>query len=487
MQLMLVSGFLLLVSVFASKTTSRLGIPILLVFILVGMVSGSEGPGGMSFANPEVTHILGTIALSFILFSGGLSTDLRSVIPVWKQGLLLATIGVLISTFLVGSLIHLVTGWGVINSALLGAAISSTDAAAVFGILKTRKLGLKPKIQSLLELESGSNDPMAVFLTLSLIQIILVPGHFNWFEIFRSFFIQMSLGGLLGWSLGLGMVRLINWLDLESEGLYPVLTIAGVICIYSLSEYFGGNGFLSVYLAGLSMGSKKYMSKQTLGVFHDGLAWLMQVAMFLSMGLLVKPSEVLSVALPGFFFSLGLVFVARPISVGLCLLPFRYSFREIWFLSWGGLRGAVPIILATYFLAKGIPLARTMFNMVFLIVTITMLLQGSSLGFMSRWMRVQEAVQNKRKLPFKSRHHQSEFIEFFIGSNSQVIGKSIFQLRLPKDVLVVLINRQGQDLIPRGSTEIEVFDRIVCLSAKTSISEVERIFGSEHFLERKIG
>ncbi|MBA2403496.1 MAG: potassium/proton antiporter [Bdellovibrionales bacterium] len=487
LQVMLAVGFLLLISVFASKTTSRFGVPILLIFIVVGMVSGEEGPGGMLFNDAHLTHIMGTIALSFILFSGGLSTDLKLISPVWKEGVLLATFGVLISTAIIGCLIHHVMGWGFLHSALLGAAISSTDAAAVFGILKTRKLGLKPRMQALLELESGSNDPMAVFLTLSLIQVILAPAQFSWLEVLYSFFVQMSLGGLAGWFLGLGLVKLINWLDLEFEGLYPVLTIAGVICIYSMTEYFGGNGFLSVYVAGLAMGSQKYFSKHSLGVFHDGLAWLMQVGMFLSMGLLVVPSEVLPVFGPGILFTLGLVFFARPISVALCLVPFKYSLREIWFVSWGGLRGAVPIILATYFLAKDIPYARVMFNIVFFIVVFSMAFQGGSLGLMSRWMKVQESLKASRKLPFKSRHGQSEFIEFFIGSSSKVIGQSIFQLHLPKDVLVVLILRQGKEFIPRGSTEIEPFDRLVCLSAKTSIPAVEAIFGSEHFLERRIG
>ena len=487
LQLMFAAGFLLLVSVFASKTTSRFGIPILLIFIVVGMLSGADGPGGIVFHNAHLTHILGTISLGFILFSGGLSTNLSAIKPIWKEGLVLATVGVLVSTSLVGYLVHVVTGWGWVYCALLGAAVSSTDAAAVFGILKTRRLGLKPKIQALLELESGSNDPMAVFITLSLIQVLLNPEHLSWAGILQSFFIQMSLGALAGWFLGRALVKLINWLDLEFVGLYPVLTIGGVVCIYSLTEYFGGNGFLSVYLAGLSMGGQKYVNKQTLGVFHDGLSWLMQVAMFLSMGLLVTPSEVLPVVGIGLLFSLGLVLVARPLSVAICLLPFRYSFREIWFLSWGGLRGAIPIVLATYFLAKGIPRAAVMFNIVFFIVVMTMLLQGSSLGLMSRLMKVQELEVPKRKLPFKSRHSSSEFIEFFIGSASQVIGKSIFQLHLPKDVLVVLINRQNQEFIPRGSTMIEPFDRLVLLSARNSIGAVEQIFGSEHFLERKIG
>lgn len=481
-------GFLLLISVFASKTSSRFGIPVLLIFIAVGMLSGSEGPGGIVFLDAHSTHVMGTIALVFILFSGGLSTDLKLIAPVWKEGVVLATAGVMISTFLMALLINWVTNWGLLLSSLLGAAVSSTDAAAVFGILKTRKLGLKPDLQALLEFESGSNDPMAVFLTLSLIQLVISPTEISTWTFFYSFFIQMSLGGLAGWFMGQGLVKLINWLNLEFEGLYPVLTIAGVLCIYSLTEYCGGNGFLSVYLAGLAMGGEKYFSKQTLGVFHDGLAWLMQVGMFLSMGLLVNPSEILPVMGQGLLFTLGLVFLARPLSVALCLVGFkRYNLREMWFLSWGGLRGAVPIILTTYLLAQSIPNAKSMFNIVFFIVIITMLFQGSSMGLMARWTKVQQSLKEKRKLPFKSRHHHSEFIEFFIGSSSPVIAKSIFQLHLPKDVLVVLVHRQGDEFIPRGSTMLEPFDRLVCLAAKTSIEAVEKIFGSEHFYDRKIG
>lgn len=487
LQLMLGSGLLLLISVFASKTMSKFGLPLLLIFILVGMLAGSEGPGGIIFNNAGLTQILGTFALIFILYSGGLSTHLENVAGIWKPGVVLASAGVMISTLIMALLIQFIMDWSFLSSALLGATISSTDAAAVFGILKTRKLGLKPQLQSLLELESGSNDPMAVFLTLSLIQVLLAPQDFSWSQVGMSFFIQMSLGGLAGWFLGQGLVKIINWLDLEFEGLYPVLSIAGVVCIYSFTEFCGGNGFLSVYVAGLSMGNEKYISKKTLGVFHDGLAWLMQVGMFITLGLLVNPSEMLPVMVPGIFISLALMFLARPISTLLSLLPFRFHLREIWFLSWGGLRGAVPIILATYLLVESVPNSQQMFNLIFFIVVITMLVQGSSMGIMARWMKVQQSLKEQRKLPFKSRHHHSEFIEFFIGSQSPVIGKTIFQLHLPKDVLVVLIHRNGQEFIPRGNTNIEKFDRLVCLSAKSSIEAVEQIMGSEHFYERKMG
>jgi potassium/hydrogen antiporter len=475
LQILLGLGALLMASVFASKTTSRLGIPILLIFILTGMISGSEGLGGIFFDDPYATQILGTIALIYILFSGGLSTKTELVAPVWKEGVALSTLGVFTSTCLMAIIIHWVTNWDWIPSALLGATISSTDAAAVFGILKTRKLDLKPKMQALLELESGSNDPMAVFLTLSFIQITQSPSSFSFSEILLNFFIQMSLGGLAGWFMGLALVRIINWLNLEFEGLYPVLTIAGVITIYALSEFFGGNGFLAVYLAGISMGSEKYFSKVTLGVFHDGLAWLMQVAMFLALGLLVYPSQIKMVIGTGIFLSVGLIFFARPLSVFLCLWPFKYKWKEMWFISWGGLRGAVPIILATYFLVGGVPRANEMFNLVFFIVILSMLLQGTTVGFMARWMGVQEKVVPLKKLPFKSRTLHRDFVEYIIPKDSPLIGLPIFRVGLPRDVLVVLIHRSEGDFIPRGNTVIEAFDRLVCLASKNVISELDNV------------
>lgn len=475
LQLMLASGVLLLISVFASKTSTRYGIPILLIFIVVGMLSGSEGPGGIHFDRPVLTHILGTVSLMFILFSGGLSTQLKTVEPVWREGAILALIGVMISTAVMAVFIRFALGWDWISSALLSATFSSTDASAVFGILKTQKLQLRPKIQALLELESGSNDPTAVFLTLSLIQLILHPGGFTWSELLMNFFIQMSLGGLAGWFMGQGMVWLINWLDLEFEGLYPVLTIAGVICIYSLTEFCGGNGFLSVYLAGMSMSGEKYFSKKTLTVFHDGLAWLMQVTMFLMLGLLVVPSAIAPTMGTGIFIAIALLFIARPLSVYLCLFRFKYTIPEMLFVSWGGLRGAIPIILATYLLVNQVPGARTMFNLIFFIVILLMLIQGTTLGHMAKWLKVQEPFKLQRRLPFKSREYGRDFVEFEVREGSPLLGKNILELNFPMQVLVVLIHRQDQDFMPDGNTDIELYDRLVCLVDTDAIPELEKI------------
>lgn len=254
-----------------------------------------------------------------------------------------------------------------------------------------------------------------------------------------------------------------------------MLTIAGVICIYSLTEFCGGNGFLSVYLAGLTMGGEKYFSKKTLGVFHDGLAWLMQVAMFLTMGLLVFPSAITEIMDVGIMLALGLLFLARPLSVYLCLCRFKYTPREIIFVSWGGLRGAVPIILATYLLVSNVPNAQAMFNTVFFTVILSMLIQGTSLDAMARWMKVQEPIRPKRRLPFKSRLQQKEFVEFEVGIGSPLLGKKILELDFPIDLLVVLIHRQENDFIPRGNTEIELYDQLVCLVNINDLVELNHI------------
>ena len=475
---MLGLGLLLFLSVFASKPSSKYGIPILLLFIGLGICAGSEG-FGFKFNDPQFTYNLGTISLVFILFSGGMSTQFKFVGPVWKEGVSLAFAGVLLSTALMAFVIKFAMGWDWISAALLGAAVSSTDAAAVFGILKTRNLSLKTHIQSLIELESGSNDPMAVFMTLSLIQIILAPMEFSWTSILQTFFIQMSLGGFAGWFGGRALVKIINWLDLEFEGLYPVLTIAGVISLYALTEYCGGNGYLSVYLAGLTMGGEKFFSKKTLTVFHDGLGWICQVAMFLAMGLLVNPTSLGRVAIPGIMIALGLMFFARPLSVLGCLFPFKFNFKEMWFISWGGLRGAVPIILATYLLSSKVPMAQEMFNLVFFIVVFSMLIQGTTLGHMARWTKVKAPQLPPRRLPFRSRVSNREFIEFEVNRHSKLIGKSILELNLPWDMLVVLIHRQELDFIPRGNTQIELYDRLVCLVSKDLIPNLNNVLNSD--------
>lgn len=471
----LVGGLVVIISVLASKATSRFGFPILLIFIGIGMLLGTDGPGGIHFNDYASTNVLGTVALIYILFAGGLSSVPDVLKPIWKEGVTLATLGVFLTTVFMTLLIHFTLQWNWMSSAILSCAVSSTDAAAVFGILRTQKLQLRSRLRALVELESGSNDPMSVVLLLLLLQFATRPEEATVFLTLQKFFIQLALGGLSGWFMGKALVRIINWLNLEFEGLYPVLTMASVICIYSLTETCGGSGFLAVFVAGFAMSGSKFLSKKALLVFHDGLSWLMQVGMFLMLGLLVNPTELGSVAQPAILFAAGLIFFARPLAVALCLFPFGYrSWREIVFLSWGGLKGAVAIILATYLLMENVPHAKIMFNVIFFIVIISMTLQGVTIGKLSQFLGVCDGEKEKFDT-YDSVRKTNEFIEFEVPVQSGLVGKKIVDLNLPQDVLIVLIHRGEDDFIPRGNTILQIKDRLVCLVNRKVIPEIKQL------------
>ncbi len=480
----LVGSLVLIISVFASKATSRFGVPILLIFIGFGMLLGSDGPGGIHFNDFASTHLFGTFALIFILFDGGFSSQPNVLQPIWKEGITLATVGVFLTAIFMTCLIHFTMGWNWLSSAILSAAVSSTDAASVFGILRTQKMEINSRLRSLVELESGSNDPMSVIIILLLIQFAQHPGEMTILSSMEKFFVQISLGGLSGWFLGKLLVSMINWLKLEFEGLYPVLTMAGVLCIYSLTEYCGGNGYLAVFVAGFSMSNEKFLSKKSLLVFHDGLSWLMQVGVFLIMGLLVSPGELGGVVTHSAVFAFGLIFLARPLAVLICLYPFGYrNWREIAFISWGGIKGAVAIILGTYLLIEGVPHAKIMFNVIFFIVIISMTLQGGTISKMSRFLGVcgPKAPPNGFG-PYEGERKSNEFIEFEIPSHSNLAGKTIFDLNLPHDVLIVLVHRNDDDFIPKGNTELCEHDRLVCLVNRHVIPEIRQLLQSSQIV-----
>lgn len=473
----LIVSLVLIISVFATKATSRFGVPILLIFIGIGMLLGSDGFGAVHFNDYAATNLFGTFALIFILFAGGFSSQPKILRPIWKEGVVLATFGVCLTTFFMTCLIHYTMNWNWLTSAILSAAVSSTDAASVFGILRTQKMEIRSKIRSLVELESGSNDPMSVVILLFLIQFSKSPGEATIFSIAQNFFIQIALGGLAGWFLAKLLVRLINWLKLEFEGLYPVLTMSGIVCIYALTEYCGGNGYLAVFIAGLSLSGDKFLSKKTLLVFHDGLSWLMQVGMFLTLGLLVTPSELGGVINHSIVFAVALIFIARPIAVLICLIPFGYrNLRELAFISWGGLKGAVAIILATHLLMEDIPYAKIMFNVIFIIVIISMALQGSSIGWIARILGICVPKSSGSGFkPYEFVRKTNEFIEFEIPLSSTLAGRAIIELKLPQDVLIVLIHRDDDDFIPKGNTELCEHDRLVCLVNRRAISEMKHL------------
>lgn len=473
--ILLFVAILLFVSIIAGKTSYNLGVPTLIVFLLIGMLSGSEGLGGIYFDNPNIAQFIGVVALSFILFNGGLDTKWESVRPVMAQGIILSTLGVLLTAFLLGVIVYWLTDFSLLEGLLLGAIVSSTDAAAVFSILRSKNLHLKDNLKPTLELESGSNDPMAYFLTVSLTGLI-GEGDKSFWSLAPIFFQQMTLGGLLGFLLGKGMHRLLNRISLDFEGLYPVLVISFVLFVFSITNLTGGNGFLAVYFAGMVLGNNSFIHKKSLMKFFDGQAWLWQIILFLTLGMLVFPSKVANVAAIGMMISLALIFVVRPIAVFLCLSFFKMKNRNRWFISWVGLRGAVPIVFAMYPLTAGLDKADTIFNIVFFISLSSVVFQGTTLPMVAKWLKLTDEIRLKKRSPQEielSEEVKSELVEVIVPPKSPIIGNAIVDLNFPKAALIVLINRENGFIVPRGETKIEKGDKLLVMAdSEEAIREV---------------
>lgn len=383
----IVFSSLIILSILTIKLSNRFGIPSLVLFLAIGMLAGSDGLGGITFDNPSMVRSLGVTALALILFSGGLDTEWAAIRPIVWQGVSLSTIGVLVTALLIGVFVSWVQGFSFLEGLLLGAVVSSTDAAAVFMVLRARKTKIPRRLIQLLEFESGSNDPMAVVLTIALIQLLTEPST-SFGELVVFFVMQMGVGAVIGIAMGEIMRRSFNALDLELEGIYPVLSVALALLTYGLTDYLDGSGFLAVYLAGLVMQRKPFTHQQSVLRFHDGLAWLMQVTMFLALGLQVFPARLLPIAGVGLLVSLFLIFIARPASVHVALAFSPMSFREQTLVAWAGLRGAVPIILATFPLVAGLDKADTIFHMVFFIALTSVVMQGTAIPLLTRMLKI---------------------------------------------------------------------------------------------------
>ena len=468
------ASILLLISVLVSKISDRFGVPALLLFLVLGMLAGSDGFGGIYFDDPALAQFIGIIALVLILFSGGLGTEWNEVRPVLKEGLLLSTLGVLITAITAGLFISVLLGLSFLEGLLLGSIVSSTDAAAVFSVLRSKGISLKGKLKPLLELESGSNDPMAIFLTIGLIQLITQPNS-SVLNIIGLFIQQMLIGTIVGYGMGKAMLFLINRLKLGYEGLYPVLTLSLVFLAFGLTDLIGGSGFLAVYLAGIILGRQDFLHQKSLSRFHDGLAWIMQITMFLTLGLLVFPSRLVPIISAGLLIAGCLMFLARPISVFISLLPSALNWREKTFISWVGLRGAAPIILATFPLLAQLEQANLIFNVVFFVVLTSVLLQGTSLSRMATWLNVDAPIIPKRVYPIEyvpMGGLKSELKELPIPIDSGMTGKAIFELGLPDDFLVILIARDNDFMLPNGGTVLQGNDTLLVLSDKESYDNV---------------
>lgn len=469
---------LLLISVLVSKISDRFGIPALLLFLVLGMFIGSDGPGGIYFDDPALAQFLGVMALILILFSGGLDTEWDRVRPVLKEGMLLATFGVFLTALAVGLFATVLLDLSLTEGLLLGAIVSSTDAAAVFSILRSKGISLKGRLKPLLELESGSNDPMAIFLTIGLIQLLTAPDT-SPLSLVGLFVLQMGVGAVMGYGMGKVMLFFVNRSRLGYEGLYPVLTLSLVFLTFGLTDALNGSGFLAVYLAGIVLGRFDFIHKRSLLRFHDGLAWLMQITMFLALGLLVFPSELAPIVGVGLLIAAFLMFVARPVSVFISLLPSGFDWRAKMFISWVGLRGAAPIILATFPLLAGLPQADLIFNVVFFIVLTSVLLQGTTLSPVARWLRVDAPAVPKRTYPLEYNPMaglKGELKELPIQSDSVMAGKAIVELGLPANFLIVLIARDNDFVLPSGGTVVQGGDTLLVLSDKVSFDDVVNRF-----------
>jgi potassium/hydrogen antiporter len=476
--LLLIASIVLIFSIIASKASIQLGIPALLIFLLIGMLVGSEGPGGIYFDDPWLTQLIGVTALAFILFDGGLATEWKVIKPVLSMGAALSSGGVLISAVVVGVIISSLLNFSLLEGLLIGSIMASTDAAAVFSILRSKAVKLKGNLEPLLELESGSNDPMAVFLTIGFTQLIANPDQ-PVISLVPMFFWQMLLGGLIGYLFGRGMSMFLNRFKLAYEGLYPVLTVSLVLFTYSATAYMGGNGFLAVYLMGVIMRRHDFLRRRSIMRFHDGLAWLMQITMFTTLGLLVFPSQLIPIAGAGLLVSAVLILVGRPVSVFLILMLHKISPREKTLVSWVGLRGAAPIILATFPLLAGIPHSDTIFHLIFFVVLTSVLLQGTTIPYVAKLLKVDTPTEP----PFptyplelvQSANPDSELVEVVVNENSAVVGKAIVDLNLPQGALVVLVHKRGEFIVPSGATIFDPGDRMLVLADKQSLEEVEKI------------
>ena len=478
--LLLVFGSLLAVSVIFSRATERVSVPVVLIFLVIGMLAGSEGIGGIDFTNYAFSYRLGMIALALILFDGGLNTPLAAVRVGIAPAGILATIGVVgIAAGI--AVVARVLGFPWNEAMLLCAIVSSTDASAVFTVLRGSGLHLKKRVGATLELESGLNDPMAFILMIALTEhLIAGDATMAWWDVPGHVALELVSGAALGLAIGYVGRKLIQHLRLPAGGLYPALTLAIACIAFAVPTLLQGSGFLAVYLAGILLGNGDLPYRAGLFRVHDAMAWLSQIAMFLILGLLVFPSELIEVGWDGVVLALVLAFVARPLVVGLLLLPFRFKPKEIGYIGWVGLRGAVPIVFATYPVLMEAPGAGRIFNVVFFIVVLSAIVPGSTVAWVTRRLRLgtPDAPTAPAILAIESRQRLSgDFSSYYISEGLAVTGAEIADLGLPDGAAVSLVIR-GNDLIPpKGSTVLSPGDHVYIVSRPEDRDFVQLLFG----------
>lgn len=471
--ILLIGSVLIFSSIIISKTGYRFGIPTLLLFLLVGMLFGSDGLG-LQFNSAEDAQFIGMIALSIILFSGGMDTKFQDIKPVLKPGIVLSTVGVVLTTVLTGVFIYFLSGLTHTNieltmmaSLLLAATMSSTDSASVFSLLRSQRMNLKENLRPMLELESGSNDPMAYMLTIVLIQIITSGSELSLAVLGRDLLVQFLIGGIVGYAFGRFAVWLVNRINLSNSSLYPILLLSLVFATFTITDLLRGNGYLAVYITGVIVGNARLVYRKEINTFMDGLTWLFQIIMFLSLGLLVNPHEMIDIAAVALLIGLFMIVVARPVSVFACLLPFRnISNKARLFVSWVGLRGAVPIIFATYPVIAGIEGSQQLFNIVFFITLLSLVVQGMSISSFARWLHLdlpeeKEGNEFGVELPDEI---DTKLEDMTLTPEMLAGGNRLKDMNIPKGSLVMLVKRGNEFIIPNGQVELHVGDKLLFIS-----------------------
>ncbi len=474
---LLIGAIIWFVSILLSKTGYRVGVPVLLVFLLVGMLLGVDGIG-IRFDNYKYTQIIGMVALTIILFSGGMDTKFSDIKPILGAGIVLSTLGVLLTTIFTGLFIYAVSfafshaiQISLTFALLLAATMSSTDSASVFNILRSQRMGLRNRLQPLLEFESGSNDPMAYMLTIVMIQIIQGGESANvevW-KIIINFIMQFGFGLVFGFLLGKAFVWIINMINLPNKTLYPILMLSFIFFIFAFTDKCNGNGYLAVYVAGIVMGNSRLTETKSISSFLDGVTWLVQIVMFLVLGLLVNPNEMFKIATPALIIGIFVIFIGRPLSVFLCLLPFREIERKSKvFVSWVGLRGAAPIIFATYPMVEGVEGASLIFNVVFFITLASLVIQGTTIPKFAKLLKLSvEKDDTPENFGVDIPDELNTILQ------QQVVAEDAYlrDYPLPEGTLVMIVERKQKYIVPNGKLLLKKGDKLLLISAKKDETE----------------
>lgn len=473
--ILLIGSILLFISIIVGKTGYRFGVPALLLFLVVGMLFGSDGLG-MQFHNAKEAQFIDMVALSVILFSGGMDTKFTEIKPILAPGIVLSTVGVLLTAVFTGLFIWWLSGMSwtnihlpLITSLLLASTMSSTDSASVFAILRSQKMNLKHNLRPMLELESGSNDPMAYMLTIVLIQFIQSSGM-GTPQILGSFVVQFMVGAAAGYLLGKLAILMLNRLNIDNQALYPILLLSFVFFTFAITDLLKGNGYLAVYIAGIMVGNNKITYRKDIYTFMDGLSWLFQIIMFLCLGLLVNPHEMLEVTVVALLISVFMIIIGRPLSVFLCLLPFgkKFNFKSSLFVSWVGLRGAVPIIFATYPVVAQVPGAHVIFNIVFFITIVSLVVQGTTVSWVARLLGLSTPMEKTGndfgvELPEEI---DSDLRDLTVTQEILESGNTLKDMNLPQGTLVMIVKRGDEYLIPNGTLKLHEGDKLLLISEK---------------------